>query len=79
MKVCAGPVTRTHINHMRVASGVTNNLNHCACLGITTVCDMGTMGNPSDTWDTLENTYMPAADKGQLSLRIFAMVPLPTW
>ena len=47
--------------------------------GITTVCDMGTMGAPSDTWDTLENIYMPVAGKGQLGLRIFAMAPLPSW
>lgn len=47
--------------------------------GITTVCDMGTMGNGTDTWETLERIYMPAADRGKLPLRIFAMVPLPTW
>lgn len=40
---------------------------------------MGTMGDPIDTWDTLEEVYLPAADKGELPLRVFAMVPLPTW
>ena len=40
---------------------------------------MGTMGDPTDTWDTLEEVYLPAADKGELPLRVFSMVPLPTW
>lgn len=30
-------------------------------------------------WDDLENIYAPAADAGELPLRLYSFVPLPTW
>lgn len=47
--------------------------------GITTVCDMGSIGEAEEVWEGLEQVYMPAADKGELPIRVFAMVPLTTW
>ena len=47
------------------------------CTGITTVCDMGIIGDSWQTFETLEDIYIPLAKKRQLSLRIFAMLPLP--
>ena len=50
------------------------------CLtGITTVCDMGSIGEAEEVWEGLEQVYMPAADRGELPIRVFAMVPLTTW
>lgn len=40
---------------------------------------MGPVQDNADAWDTLENVYMPAADAGNLPMRLLAMVPLPTW
>ena len=47
--------------------------------GVTTVCDMGSIGETEEVWEALEQVYMAAADKGELPIRVFAMVPLPTW
>lgn len=47
--------------------------------GITTVCDMGSIGEAEEVWEGLEQVYMPAADMGELPIRVFAMVPLTTW
>ena len=30
-------------------------------------------------WEGLQQVYMPAADTGELPIRVFAMVPLTTW
>ena len=49
------------------------------CAGVTTVCDMGSIGEAEEVWEALEQVCMPAADKGQLPIRVFAMVPLTTW
>lgn len=49
------------------------------CAGITTVCDMGSIGEVEEVWEALEQVYMAAADKGELPIRVFAMVPLTTW
>ncbi len=49
------------------------------CAGVTTVCDMGSIGEVEEVWEALEQVYMPAADKGELPIRVFAMVPLTTW
>ena len=49
------------------------------CAGVTTVCDMGSVQDSEDAWDTLENVFMPAADEGSLPMRLMAMVPLPSW
>lgn len=49
------------------------------CAGVTTVCDMGYIGEVEEVWEALEQVYMPAADKGELPIRVFAMVPLTTW
>ena len=49
------------------------------CTGVTTVCDMGSIGDSEEVWEALEQVYMAAADKGELPIRIFAMVPLSTW
>ena len=40
---------------------------------------MGSIGEAEEVWDTLQQVYMPAADEENLSLRLFAMVPLSTW
>ena len=47
--------------------------------GVTTVCDMGSVQDSEDAWDTLENVFMQAADEGSLPMRLMAMVPLPSW
>jgi len=44
------------------------------CAGVTTVCDMGSIGEVEEVWEALEQVYMPAADKGELPIRVFAMV-----
>ena len=49
------------------------------CTGVTTVCDMGSIGETEEVWEELEQVYMAAADKAELPIRVFAMVPLPTW
>ena len=49
------------------------------CAGVTTVCDMGSIGEVEEVWEALEQVYMPAADKGALPIRVFAMLPLTTW
>ena len=49
------------------------------CTGVTTVCDMGSIGETEEVWEDLEQVYMAAADKAELPIRVFAMVPLPTW
>ncbi|DBA97126.1 hypothetical protein WJX77_007862 [Trebouxia sp. C0004] len=54
-------------------------VNHLVTKGITTVCDMGSIGEVEEVWEALEQVYMPAADKGELPIRVFAMVPLATW
>lgn len=40
---------------------------------------MGSIGEPEEVWEALEQVYMPAAHKGELLIRVFAMVPLSTW
>lgn len=40
---------------------------------------MGSIGESEEVWDALEQVYMAAAEKGELPIRVFAMVPLPTW
>ena len=30
-------------------------------------------------WEDLEQIYAPAADAGELPLRLYSFVPLPTW
>ena len=52
---------------------------HLLSKGVTTVCDMGSVQDSDDAWDTIQNVYMPAAEDRELALRIMAMVPLPTW
>ena len=52
---------------------------HLLSKGVTTVCDMGSVQDADDAWDTMQNVYMPAAHDGELTVRIMAMVPLPTW
>ncbi len=49
------------------------------CAGVTTVCDMGSIGEVEEVWEALEQGYMPTADKGELPIKVFAMVPLTTW
>ena len=49
------------------------------CAGVTTVCDMGSIGEVEEVWEALQHVYMPAADKGELPITVFAMVPLTTW
>lgn len=40
---------------------------------------MGSIGEPAEVWEALEQVYMSAANKGELPIRVFAMVPLSTW
>lgn len=40
---------------------------------------MGSIGEAEEVWEALEQVYMPAADIGELPIRVFAMVPLATW
>ena len=40
---------------------------------------MGTIGEAEEVWEALEQVYMAAADKAELPIRVFAMVPLSTW
>lgn len=40
---------------------------------------MGSIGEPEEVWEALEQVYMPAANNGALPIRVFAMVPLSTW
>ena len=40
---------------------------------------MGSVGEAEEVWEALEQVYMPAASKGELPIRVFAMVPLSTW
>ncbi|KAA6427936.1 MAG: amidohydrolase family [Trebouxia sp. A1-2] len=54
-------------------------VDHIVTKGVTTVCDMGSIGEVEEVWEALEQVYMPAADKGELPIRVFAMVPLTTW
>lgn len=30
-------------------------------------------------WEDLEQIYLPAADAGELPIRLYSFVPLPTW
>ncbi|GIM11474.1 hypothetical protein Vretimale_14968 [Volvox reticuliferus] len=54
---------------------------HALSRGVTTLVDMGRYlaGDDRGPWLDLEEVYTPAADSGNLSVRIFAMVPLRTW
>lgn len=40
---------------------------------------MGSIGESEEVWEALEQVSMAAAEKGELPIRVFAMVPLPTW
>lgn len=40
---------------------------------------MGSIGEAEEVWEALEQVYMAAADKAELPIRVFAMVPLATW
>ncbi|GIL61849.1 hypothetical protein Vafri_16260, partial [Volvox africanus] len=54
---------------------------HALSRGVTSLTDMGRYlaGDESGPWLDLEDVYLPAADSGDLSVRIFAMVPLRSW
>ncbi|GLI65679.1 hypothetical protein VaNZ11_009286, partial [Volvox africanus] len=55
--------------------------SHALSRGVTTLVDMGRYlaGDESGPWVDMEEVYLPAADSGNLSVRIFAMVPLRSW
>eukprot|EP00887_Chlorella_sp_A99_P005517 scaffold1.g5517.t1 len=57
-------------------------VRHALSRGITLLHDMGRlafMEGEEAAWEDLEEIYVPAADAGQLPLRLYSFVPLPTW
>jgi hypothetical protein len=50
--------------------------------GVTTVHDMGRTpfsDGAEASWDDLLEVYVPAAERGELPIRIYAFVPLESW
>ena len=50
--------------------------------GITTVCDLGRPpfnGRAQSAWEDLEDLLIPAAEAGQLPIRVVSYMPLATW
>ena len=53
-----------------------------ALAGITTVCDLGRppfTGRAQSAWEDLEDLLIPAAEAGELPIRVVSYMPLATW
>lgn len=76
------PLATSHIPNLSLAEkreALQTAVEYILKKGVTTVCDMGSIGEPEEVWEALEQVYMPAANNGALPIRVFAMVPLSTW